>query len=191
MAIDRNLVQGSMAMMILRLLETKDMYGYEMIEALRERSNNVFELKAGTLYPLLHSLESRGDVVSYEDNTSGRKEEGMAGIPDCSFRSVESSERVLIMGKEEKRVVLAAHEEAEQPAAEENTDWRNAGSIRDYLDAIGEQIENPHARCAIRREIGNHIEEQTEDYHREGMTPWQPHRKRYARWGIRCRPAGN
>lgn len=50
MAIDRNLVQGSMAMMILRLLETKDMYGYEMIEALRERSNNVFELKAGTLY---------------------------------------------------------------------------------------------------------------------------------------------
>ena len=36
MAIDRNLVQGSMAMMILRLLETKDMYGYEMIEALRE-----------------------------------------------------------------------------------------------------------------------------------------------------------
>ena len=41
------------------------------------------------------------------------------------------------MGKEEKRVVLAAHEEAEQPAAEENTDWRNAGSIRDYLDAIG------------------------------------------------------
>ena len=63
------------------------------------------------------------------------------------------------MGKEEKRVVLAAHEEAEQPAAEENTDWRNAGSIRDYLDAIGEQIENPHARCAIRREIGNHIEE--------------------------------
>ena len=75
------------------------------------------------------------------------------------------------MGKEEKRVVLAAHEEAEQPAAEENTDWRNAGSIRDYLDAIGEQIENPHARCAIRREIGNHIEEQTEDYHREGMTP--------------------
>ena len=64
------------------------------------------------------------------------------------------------MEKEEKRVVLAAHEEAEQPAVEENTDWRNAGSIRDYLDAIGEQIENPHARCAIRREIGNHIEEQ-------------------------------
>ena len=72
MAIDKNLVQGSMAMMILRLLETGDMYGYEMIEALRAKSNNVFELKAGTLYPLLHTLESKGDVVSYEDNSSGK-----------------------------------------------------------------------------------------------------------------------
>ena len=41
-------------LLILRLLEEKDMYGYEMIEALREKSQNVFELKAGTLYPLLH-----------------------------------------------------------------------------------------------------------------------------------------
>ncbi len=63
MGIDKNLVQGSMALLLLRLLETKDMYGYEMIEALRSKSNNVFELKAGTLYPLLHSLESKGYAV--------------------------------------------------------------------------------------------------------------------------------
>lgn len=75
------------------------------------------------------------------------------------------------MGKAEKKIVLAAPEAVEQPMTEENTDWQNAVSIRDYLDAVGEQIENPHARCAIRREIGNHIEEQTEDYLREGMTP--------------------
>lgn len=48
-----------MALLLLRLLETKDMYGYEMIEALRNKSNNVFELKAGTLYPLLHSWRAR------------------------------------------------------------------------------------------------------------------------------------
>lgn len=73
MGIDKNLVQGSMALLLLRLLETKDMYGYEMIEALRSKSNNVFELKAGTLYPLLHSLESKGYVRSYEDASSGKK----------------------------------------------------------------------------------------------------------------------
>ena len=72
MAIDKSLMQGSLAMLILRLLEEKDMYGYEMIDTLRGRSNNVFELKAGSLYPLLHSLEEKGYVTSYEDDSSGK-----------------------------------------------------------------------------------------------------------------------
>ena len=57
MAIERALVSGSMAMLVMKLLSEKDMYGYEMIDTLRQKSQNVFELKAGTLYPLLHSLE--------------------------------------------------------------------------------------------------------------------------------------
>lgn len=72
MAIDKSLVSGSMTMLLLKLLEEKDMYGYEMIETLRERSNNVFELKAGTLYPLLHTLESRQLVAAYEQQVSGK-----------------------------------------------------------------------------------------------------------------------
>ena len=72
MAIDKSLIQGSLTMLILRLLEEKDMYGYEMIETLRGRSNNVFELKAGSLYPLLHSLEEKNYVTSYEDDSSGK-----------------------------------------------------------------------------------------------------------------------
>lgn len=72
MAIDKSLIQGSLSMLILRLLEEKDMYGYEMIEMLRGKSNNVFELKAGSLYPLLHSLEEKNFVTSYEDDSSGK-----------------------------------------------------------------------------------------------------------------------
>lgn len=59
MKIEKSLVSGSMMLLILRLLEEKDMYGYEMIEALREKSQNVFELKAGTLYPLLHGWKRK------------------------------------------------------------------------------------------------------------------------------------
>ena len=72
MAIDKSLVSGSMTMLLLKLLEEKDMYGYEMIETLREKSNNVFELKAGTLYPLLHTLEGKQLVTSYEKEASGK-----------------------------------------------------------------------------------------------------------------------
>ena len=56
MSIDKTLVSGSVTMLLLKLLSEKDMYGYEMISTLRERSQNVFELKAGSLYPLLHNL---------------------------------------------------------------------------------------------------------------------------------------
>ncbi|WP_167957606.1 PadR family transcriptional regulator [Anaerosporobacter faecicola] len=72
MAIDKALLSGSTSMLVLKLLEEKDLYGYEMIESLRTRSNNVFELKAGTLYPLLHSLEDKGFLISYEKEISGK-----------------------------------------------------------------------------------------------------------------------
>ena len=72
MAVDKSLISGSTAMLILKLLEEKDMYGYEMIETLREKSNNVFELKAGTLYPLLHSMEEKGWLTVYEQEYGGK-----------------------------------------------------------------------------------------------------------------------
>ena len=37
MAVDKSLVSGSTGMLLLKLLSEKDMYGYEMIETLRER----------------------------------------------------------------------------------------------------------------------------------------------------------
>ena len=69
MAVDKSLISGSTTMLILQLLEEKDMYGYEMIETLQKKSQNVFQLKAGTLYPLLHTLEGKGYLTSYEDST--------------------------------------------------------------------------------------------------------------------------
>ena len=72
MAIERALVSGSMAMLVMKLLSEKDMYGYEMIDTLRQKSQNVFELKAGTLYPLLHSLEEKGLLTVYEQDEIGR-----------------------------------------------------------------------------------------------------------------------
>ena len=81
MAVDKSLVSGSTTMLLLKLLSEKDMYGYEMIETLRERSQNVFELKAGTLYPLLHSLESRQLLASMK-RKRGERRENITVSPD-------------------------------------------------------------------------------------------------------------
>ncbi|HEU4963562.1 MAG TPA: helix-turn-helix transcriptional regulator, partial [Bacilli bacterium] len=50
--------------LILTLLDRQPMYGYEMIKAMEHSSNGVFTLKEGTLYPILHALESKGYVQS-------------------------------------------------------------------------------------------------------------------------------
>ena len=72
MAANKAWISGSVKMLLLKLLSEKDMYGYEMITTLRKRSQNVFELKAGTLYPLLHSLEEKSFLTCYEQEAQGK-----------------------------------------------------------------------------------------------------------------------
>ena len=66
MGLDKMLVTRSTGLLLLKLLQEQDMYGYQMIEELSRRSDQTFTLKAGTLYPLLHDLWRQGLVVSYE-----------------------------------------------------------------------------------------------------------------------------
>lgn len=73
MEADKSLASGSMALLVLKLLEDGDKYGYQMIEELKRRSNDTFHLKAGTLYPLLHSLEEKGLVTAYEGEAAAGK----------------------------------------------------------------------------------------------------------------------
>ena len=58
MKIDKSLMTGSTTLLILSLLSGEEMYGYQMITELSRRSDRTFELKEGTLYPILHALEA-------------------------------------------------------------------------------------------------------------------------------------
>lgn len=73
MKIDKELLKGSTTMLILNLLEKENMYGYQMIKNLAEKSENIFELKEGTLYPILHGLEEKGFITSYWDESTAKK----------------------------------------------------------------------------------------------------------------------
>lgn len=73
MELDKGLVSGSMALLVMKLLEDGDKYGYQMIEELKRRSDETFHLKAGTLYPLLHGLEEKGLVTAYEREAAAGK----------------------------------------------------------------------------------------------------------------------
>lgn len=73
MRISKELIKGSTTMLILELLENENMYGYQMIKKLSEKSENIFELKEGTLYPILHSLEENDLITSYWDNSTAKR----------------------------------------------------------------------------------------------------------------------
>lgn len=74
MRISKELLKGSTDLVVLSLLGGEDMYGYQMIKEIELRTNGVIALKEGTLYPILHTLETRQAVESYwVDLPSGRR----------------------------------------------------------------------------------------------------------------------
>ncbi|NOU88649.1 PadR family transcriptional regulator [Paenibacillus sp. LMG 31460] len=73
MKISKELMKGSTIILILTLLNRKDMYGYEMTKEMETHTDGVFTLKEGTLYPILHSLESDKYVEAYWIEKDGRK----------------------------------------------------------------------------------------------------------------------
>lgn len=73
MTISKELMKGSTAMLVLSVISDEDMYGYRIIKELESRSQNVFSLKEGTLYPVLHSMEEDGLLTSYWVDVENRK----------------------------------------------------------------------------------------------------------------------
>jgi transcriptional regulator len=65
----RELLKGSTETLLLSLLATKPMYGYQLVKEMDERSSGYFRFKEGTLYPALHRLE-RDDWIEGNWETS-------------------------------------------------------------------------------------------------------------------------
>lgn len=74
MPIDKALMAGSTTLLVLSLLAEGEKYGYQMIAELARRSDNTFQLKEGTLYPILHVLEKEGRVKSFRREAENGRE---------------------------------------------------------------------------------------------------------------------
>lgn len=67
-------MKGSIDILLLSLLQKREMYGYEMVKQLKENSNDLYNMSEGTLYPALKRLENKGWLASYWENAdSGRR----------------------------------------------------------------------------------------------------------------------
>jgi PadR family transcriptional regulator, regulatory protein PadR len=63
--LQRELLKGSLDVMLLVLLEHEAKYGYQLVKEVRQWSSGVLHLQEGSLYPALHRLERNGLITSF------------------------------------------------------------------------------------------------------------------------------
>ena len=73
MEYDREFLTGTVGVLIMSLLNEREMYGYELLREAERRSSSAFQLKEGTLYPALHHMERSGLLKGrWRDSETGR-----------------------------------------------------------------------------------------------------------------------
>ena len=65
-------MNGVPELLILRTLESGEMYGYELVQAIQARTNQAIKIGEGVVYPALHALESEGMLKSRRKLVNGR-----------------------------------------------------------------------------------------------------------------------
>ena len=69
----RDLLRGSLDLLVLSVLAEEPRYGYRIQKRIAEVSGQTIKLQAGSMYPLLHRLESEGAIISRWERDTGRE----------------------------------------------------------------------------------------------------------------------
>lgn len=70
---EKQMKKGVLDMLVLKLLRSEAKYGYQIIQEMKEKSEETFLLKDGTLYPVLYRLEDDKLVVSKWSEAEGKQ----------------------------------------------------------------------------------------------------------------------
>lgn len=86
---ERQMKKGVLDMLVLKLLRSEAKYGYQIIQELREKSEETFLLKDGTLYSILYRLEDERLVVSRWSEAEGKQ------VPRKYYEITEAGQKAL------------------------------------------------------------------------------------------------
>lgn len=86
---ERQMKKGVLDMLVLRLLKSEAKYGYQIIQEMKEKSEETFLLKDGTLYPILYRLEDDKLVVSEWSEAVGKQ------APRKYYKITEAGQKTL------------------------------------------------------------------------------------------------
>jgi PadR family transcriptional regulator, regulatory protein PadR len=100
MRIERELMRGAGPAAVMRLLESGEKYGYELVKLLDRQSNGVLAMGQSTLYPLLYNLEAKALIASRTETVDGR--------PRKYYRLTDKGKKQLAHDREQWEALSAA-----------------------------------------------------------------------------------
>jgi PadR family transcriptional regulator PadR len=65
-------MSGVPELLLLRQLDAKEMYGYELVKRIRRVTGDTISLGEGVIYPVLHGLEKGGALKARRKKVAGR-----------------------------------------------------------------------------------------------------------------------
>ena len=84
-----NLVQGTLDLLILKILDLTPLNGWAISQRLRQVSNNVLLVSDGSLYPALHKLEQQGWIGAEWRETENRRRAKFYTLTQAGHRYLE------------------------------------------------------------------------------------------------------
>lgn len=160
--------RGLISLLILALLDQEDMYGYQIVQEITERSGGAIVTEEGSLYPVLYKLQDQG-MLSGEKVLVGKRmtrvyyhleEPGRRRLQELSreYRAITQGVFQIIQGGKEK---MNTAERAARRYYRKVRSWLPGGKMRRYvMTQIRETVqefaqEHPDADvAAIQAQLG-------------------------------------
>jgi len=86
---NKEMMKGSIDLLLLSVIAKRDMYGYEIIQALKESSSELYSMSEGTLYPALKRLETQDFITSYWQEQENKRRRKYYQITDDGQKAIE------------------------------------------------------------------------------------------------------
>lgn len=156
-----DLMHGNTSLLVLSLIGTQDMYGYQIIKELKRKSENVFELKEGSLYPVLHALENEKLITSYIEETDSARKRRYYKITDKGIKELaDKKEEFFTFTNAARKVLTFAW--GDIMSMRKFYNFEEAKEI--YVEQVLYHIHYGKLKKRIKAEIENHMDDMYDDF---------------------------
>lgn len=122
MKIERELMRGAGPVAVLKLLNRRDMYGYELVEAITQRTEGALAMGQSTLYPMLYNLEAQGFIEGYwQEATDADLTNAKTGDRAAAKRDAQTSSRSKPASRDRKYYRLT--DKGKKRLADDSKQW--------------------------------------------------------------------